>query len=81
VRLEIDLTGRPMRTASTGMRGRSDISRRPDCSSSSTMATAYGTSRPGIQAWWLMEKPTTLPRPETSSGAIFAERQAGQRAA
>ena len=33
------------------------------------MATTYGGAGSGSHCWWLIVKPTTVPRPETAAGA------------
>ena len=59
----------PMTTSSGAQPTMLVVSRRPSCSGSSTMATTYGGSKPGIQGWWLTVKVCTTPRPDTASGA------------
>ena len=52
----------------------------PACSSSSTVATMYGTrsTKNGWKALYVSVKEYTVPRPETSAGAKSNERQARQ---
>ena len=47
------------------------VSRSPSCSGSSTIASTYGSSGPGIHGWWLIENVCTVARPDIGLDARF----------
>ena len=71
-------TGMPIRTSSGAQFTMFVVSRRPSCSGSSTIATTYGGSGPGIHGWWLIENVCTVARPDTASTARFLAWHFGQ---
>ena len=54
------------------------VSRTDGCSTISTMPTTYGSSGPGIHAWWLIENDAIVARPETVSTAMSFDKHDGQ---
>ena len=66
---KVTRTDMPIRAASGAQPTRFVVRRRSRCSANSTRAMVYGTSRFGIQRWWLTVKLATVPRPLTASQA------------